>query len=241
MKMKYKELEIELSLDGAIQIELFQLTHRLNDHEFLSLKLLTDGENPEDYVNMATVQPVIVREKECTGGQVIFQGKIETVYIKTEKGLSYLYLEAYSYTKDWERTDKSRSFLDSQMTYLEVARKVLADYGQFDIKDEITKDAKIPEMLLQYEESDWVFLRRLASHFGSSLLADASSPMGKVYFGVPEMNFGTELAKEDYVMEKDMNHFAKVLEPSGILSQEASHWSISTRKYLRMGEAVSFN
>ncbi len=241
MKMKYKELEIELSLDGAIQVELFQLTHRLNDHEFLSLKLLTDGENPEDYVNMATVQPVIVREKECTGGQVIFQGKIETVYIKTEKGLSYLYLEAYSYTKDWERTDKSRSFLDSQMTYLDVARKVLADYGQFDIKDEITKDAKIPEMLLQYEESDWVFLRRLASHFGSSLLADASSPMGKVYFGVPEMNFGTELAKEDYVMEKDMNHFAKVLEPSGILSQEASHWNISTRKYLRMGEAVSFN
>ena len=88
MKLKYKELEIELSLDGVIQVELFQLTHRLNDHEFLSLKLLTDGENPEDYVNMATVQPVIVREIERTGGQVIFQGKIETVYIKTEKGLS---------------------------------------------------------------------------------------------------------------------------------------------------------
>ncbi|WP_077611728.1 RHS repeat-associated core domain-containing protein [Clostridium sp. Marseille-P2415] len=241
MILAYKELEIELALEGVIQVETFRLTQALNSHGFLSMKLLTDGEKAEEFVNMASVLPVIIRETECTGGQVIFQGKIENVYLKVEKGLPFLYLEAYSYTKDWERTEKSRSFLDGAMTYMDVARKILADYDRFDVKDEITKDARIPEMLLQYEESDWVFLRRLASHFGTYLLVDASEDRGKVYFGIPDICFGTELHKEDYILEKDLAHYAKVLEPLGILSQEASQWKIHTRRYLHMGEGISFH
>ena len=68
---------------------------------------------------------------------------------------------------------------------MDVARKVLSDYEQADIKDEITQNALIPELLLQYEESDWVFLRRLASHFGTYLIADCRDTCGKVYFGIP--------------------------------------------------------
>ncbi|MEY8356558.1 RHS repeat-associated core domain-containing protein [Lachnospiraceae bacterium 54-53] len=241
MVLAYKELEIELALEGMIQVEAFRLTQGLNSHGFLSIKLLADGEKAEEFVNMAAVLPVIVRENECTGGQVVFQGKIETVRTEVEKGQPFLYLEAFSCTKDWERTEKSRSFLEGSMTYMDVARKVLADYGQFDIKDEVTKDARIPEMLLQYEESDWVFLRRLASHFGTCLLADSSGSCGKVYFGIPNISYGKKLHKEDYILEKNMAHYKKVLEPLGTLSQEASQWNIQTRCCLHMGEEISFN
>ena len=241
MKLDYKELEIDLALEGVIQVEAFRLTQELNSHAFLTMKLLVDGEQAENFVNMASVLPVKIRETKCTGGRVIFQGKMENVYTKVEKGLPFLYLEAYSYTKDWERTEKSRSFLNGSMTYMDVARKVLADYGRFDIKDEITGNVLIPEMLLQYEESDWVFLRRLASHFGTSLLVESSADCGKVYFGIPDINYGMELHKEDYVLEKDLNHYSRILEPLGVLSQEASKWNIRTRQYLQMGEAVSLN
>lgn len=241
MILAYKELEIELSLEGIIQVETFRLTQELNNHGFLALKLLVDGDMAEEFVNMASVLPVIVRETEHSGGQVVFQGKIETVYTKVEQGLPFLYVEAYSYTKDWERKEKSRSFLNGAMTYMEVARKVLSDYGRFDIKSEAGCDGIIPEMLLQYEESDWVFLRRLASHFGSYLMVDAKDNCGKVFFGIPDMDYGTELDREDYVLQKDMAHYARVLKPQGVLSQEASRWNIRTRRYLQMGETVSFN
>lgn len=112
MILEYKELEIELALEGVIQVETFRLTQELNSHAFLTMKLLVDGEQAENFVNMASILPVIIRETKCTGGRVIFQGKMETVYTKVEKGLPFLYLEAYSYTKDWERTEKSRSFLN---------------------------------------------------------------------------------------------------------------------------------
>ena len=241
MKLEFKELEIELGLDGLIQVEAFQLVQGLNDHAFLSIKFLVKEETSEEFVNLASVFPVIIRERVYTKGQIIFQGKAENVYTRVERGLSYLYFDAYSYSKEWERIEKSRSFLNGNMSYMDVARKVLSDYEQADIKDEITQNALIPELLLQYEESDWVFLRRLASHFGTYLIADCRDACGKVYFGIPYMNYGTELTNQDYSLEKDYFHYSKVLMPEGILPQESSQWKIKTRQFLFMGEELTIN
>ncbi|RGO65389.1 hypothetical protein DXB08_30335, partial [Hungatella hathewayi] len=241
MKLEFKELEIELGLDGLIQVEAFQLVQGLNDHAFLSIKFLVKEETSEEFVNLASVFPVIIRENVYTKGQIIFQGKAENVYTRVERGLPYLYFDAYSYSKEWERIEKSRSFLNGNMSYMDVARKVLSDYEQADIKDEITQNALIPELLLQYEESDWVFLRRLASHFGTYLIADCRDTCGKVYFGIPHMNYGTELTNQDYSLEKDYLHYSKVLMPEGILPQESSQWKIKTRQFLFMGEELTIN
>ncbi|MFT4104627.1 MAG: DUF6531 domain-containing protein, partial [Lacrimispora sp.] len=241
MNLRYKELKIELALEGIIGVESFHLKEGLNRHAFLSMKLLAVEEDTEQIVTMASAETIVITETERTGGRIIFQGKIETVRLEVEHGLPYLYLEAYSFTKDWERVEKSRSFLDGSKTYIEVAKKVLLDYGNTDIKDEVTSGAVIPEMLLQYEESDWVFLRRLASHFGTYLIPDVSADCGKVYFGVPQINYGKTLNSEDYVILKDMAHYAKVLRPKEILPQEAAQWEIRGREFLWMGEEVLFN
>lgn len=64
MKLEFKELEIELGLDGLIQVEAFQLVQGLNDHAFLSIKFLVEEETSEEFVNLASVFPVIIREKD---------------------------------------------------------------------------------------------------------------------------------------------------------------------------------
>lgn len=241
MTLTYKELKIELGLEGLLEVEDFHLTLELNQHAFLSMKLLVREEHANDFVNQASVLPVAISETRATSGQVLFQGKLETVSARKEQGIWYLYLYAFSYTKDWERVEKSRSFLDGAMTYLDVAKKVLSDYGQADILDKISGGAKIPGMLLQYEESDWVFLRRLCSHFGGYLMADVTDACGKVYFGTPDNKYGTELQRQDYALVKDLLHYDRVLEPKGILPQEVSTWRIRCRSCLRMWETLLFN
>ena len=116
MTLTYKELEIELELEGLLAVEEFRLTQGLNQHALLTLKLLIEEEQGDDLVNMASALQVAVRELEETKGQFIFQGKLETVSAKKENGLVYLYLEAYSYTMDWDRAKKSRSFQNGSMT-----------------------------------------------------------------------------------------------------------------------------
>ena len=241
MKLIYKELEIELNLEGIIQVEEFLLEEGLNQHARICLKLLVNEEKAEELVTRASVQPVIIRENSRTQGRNIFQGKIETIRMKVEKGLSYLYIEAYSYSKEWDRVEKSQSFLNGADTYMDVARKAVAEYGAADIKDEITGGMRIPEILLQYEETDWVFLRRLASHFGTYLVPDASADCGRVYFGMPHISYGLNLKREDYELVKDMGHYSKVLMPAEILPQEASGWHIKSRQYQWIGEEVLLN
>jgi len=179
MKLTYKELEIELELAGLLAVEELVLTQGLNCHAGLTLKILSEEEQRDELVTMSSDAGVTVRELEKTNGQVVFRGKLETVSARRENGLFYLYLEAWSYTMDWDRVKKSRSFQNGALTYMEVVQRVLSGYGQSGVTDHATGGACIPEFLLQYEESDWVFLRRLASHFGTYLLADATDACGK--------------------------------------------------------------
>ena len=241
MGLTYKELMIEVSLEGVVQVERIRLEQGLNRHAFCSLKLLVEEEKVEEIVERATKKSIQIREKKRTGGKVIFDGTIETMITKEEKGLFYVYIEAYSYTKEWERIKKSRSFLNGSTTYFQVIQTVLADYSRAEVKDCKTNGAKIPEMLLQYEESDWTFIKRLASHFGAYLFVDPASDHGRAYLGIPNLTYGKTLTKEDYILVKDMEHYKKDLEEKNILSQEASSFHIQTREYLWLGEEIHFN
>ena len=110
MKLTYKELEIELELAGLLAVEELVLTQGLNCHAGLTLKILIEEEQRDELVTMSSDAGVTVRELEKTNGQVVFRGKLETVSARRENGLFYLYLEAWSYTMDWDRVKKSRSF-----------------------------------------------------------------------------------------------------------------------------------
>lgn len=117
---------------------------------------------------------------------------------KKDKGLFYLWAEFVSYTKEWDLTPKSQSFCRLSQSYTEVLYEVLYEYPQKDIWDEITQGQAIKDMLLQYEETDWEFLKRLASHFSTFLVADSSADCGRAYFGIPNINYGTDLLLEEY-------------------------------------------
>lgn len=108
MKLTYKELEIELEIAGLLAVEELVLTQGLNCHAGLTLKILIEEEQRDELVTMSSDAGVTVRELEKTNGQVVFRGKLETVSARRENGLFYLYLEAWSYTMDWDRVKKSR-------------------------------------------------------------------------------------------------------------------------------------
>ncbi len=68
----------------------------------------------------------------------------------------------------------------------------------------MTQGAVIPDFLIQYEESDWTFLARLASHFGTFLIPDCCAAHGRAYFGLPDLGEETVLYGEEYQQIKDI-------------------------------------
>ncbi len=81
---------------------------------------------------------------------------------------------------------KKRSYPNAHRTYEDLVTALVRKYAYGDLIDTLTHDAKLDAFVLQYEETDWAFLKRLASRFGSVLVPEVTAASPKVFFGMPE-------------------------------------------------------
>lgn len=161
MEITYQGLKIILPLEGVIQAEDFSMTAAFNSHAQVSLVLLAEEEKIRESIHGISEGAKIEVYEE----KLLFVGKITQAETAPQRGLYYLKIKAVSYTMDWQLAPVSRSFLNLDDTYEQVMRKVLEDQDGARIMDCITGGSVIPDFLLQYEETDWDFLMRLASRF----------------------------------------------------------------------------
>ncbi|AGX41800.1 wall-associated protein WapA [Clostridium saccharobutylicum DSM 13864] len=198
-----------------------------------------------EYINKnVSEEKVTVSRIEDNGEETkLFVGKINKVFMSYEGSVQIMELEAVSYTKDFDIKKNSRTFCNLAMTYQEVITKVLERYSNKAFTDNITNGQAIGEFILQYEESDWEFLKRIASHFNGVLLPEATEDYGRFYFGIPDLNNNKEINIDDYEVVKDIDSFNK-LEAMGFeenFLQEYTTWDIVSPIKLMLGEKVLFN
>ena len=134
----------------------------------------------------------------------------------------------------------SRSFLNLDATYEQVMQKVLEDQERAQIKDCLTNGRVIPDFLLQYEESDWDFLIRLASQFQSFLVPDCSADHGRAYFGIPPYEDDFNFSEEEYETIKDVETYHKVNTDGELLPQEIIKWNVKTGHSFRLAQRGTF-
>ena len=239
MELTYQGLRIRLPLEGVIGVETFTLDASFNNHVSAELALIAEEEGIEAAVHQITDGDSIEVYEE---GQerLLFAGKITDARMANERSLCCLKLKAVSYTMEWGLAPVSQSFLNLDMTYEQVMNKVLKDQPNAEIRDCVTRGAVIPDFLLQYEESDWQFLMRLASHFGTFLVPDCHAMHGRAYFGIPDMGEEYILDEEDYQETKDMNRYYQIGCALGILPQEHMGWKVTSGRDLSLAQKVRF-
>ena len=239
MELTYQGLRIRLPLEGVIGVETFTLDASFNNHVSAELALIAEEEGIEAAVHQITDGDSIEVYEE---GQerLLFAGKITDARMANERSLCCLKLKAVSYTMEWDLAPVSQSFLNLDMTYEQVMNKVLKDQPNAEIRDCVTRGAVIPDFLLQYEESDWQFLMRLASHFGTFLVPDCHAMHGRAYFGIPDMGEEYIMDEEDYQETKDMNRYYQIGCALGILPQEHMGWKVTSGRDLSLAQKVRF-
>ena len=236
MEITYQGLRIVLPLDGIIMAEDVTLDASFNNHARISLLLLADEEQIENSIHgLPDGASIEIYEKD-----VLFKGKVTEAVMVPYKGLHYLKIRAVSYTSEWGLVAVSQSFLNLDATYEQVLGKVLANYPNADIKDCITRGAVIPDFLLQYEETDWDFLIRLASSFQSFLVPDYKAGYGRAYFGIPQLGDEIVLSEEEYDIIKDLDQYNRANLKGDLLHQEAIKWNVKTGRFLELAQKVRF-
>ena len=236
MKITYQGLTISIPFDGVIQVEDFSFDAAFNCHGRVFLRLLAEEEKIQGSIHALQDGANV----EVYENSQLFVGRILRAEMETVRGLYYLNLEACSYTMDWKRVPVSRSFLNLDATYEQVMQKVLEDQERAQIKDCLTNGRVIPDFLLQYEESDWDFLIRLASQFQSFLVPDCSADHGRAYFGIPPYEDDFNFSEEEYETIKDVEAYHKVNRDGELLPQEIIKWNVKTGHSFHLAQRGTF-
>ncbi|MBM7555598.1 hypothetical protein [Halanaerobacter jeridensis] len=173
-----EEFEFEQLYELDIQKE-------VNRHDQLQISGLISDKQREKYIKSTTVgKPITVKIKET--GVVIFKGLVEEIQLKTRKNNYFIQVNGISATYNLDIKKKSFSFQETGIPYKKWINKVVKSYSKVDFKEKASQGETKENLFLQYQETDWEFLQRIASRFSTGLVPDSSGDGIRFYFGVPK-------------------------------------------------------
>ncbi|OFS25005.1 DUF6531 domain-containing protein, partial [Clostridium sp. HMSC19A10] len=242
MILLYNDINIDIPYE-AVSVEDFKITRCLNDHGRLYVKLLLEEGKVDEYINKSLNGEKVIVTYNDEAQSKIFVGKISDVHMIYEGEVLIMEINCISYTQDFDIKKNSRTFCDLDMTYGELIDTVLNQYSRKAYVDNLTEDSVINEFILQYEESDWQFLKRMATHFNGVLVPDCTEDFGRFYFGIPSLNNGCEICLKDYEIIRDINDYneKEVLGLNENFIHEHTKWNIVSSEKLELGESVRLN
>lgn len=169
-----------------LQILDYKSTQIVNEHAKAEIRGRIPFNRKEDYMKVGRrqtwVQVVAVSSEEES---ILFYGVMEQLCLEIKDETCIVDLSLRSGTQLMDYEEHVRSFQKQDLTYsslLETCNREYEDAGK--IMTEVQGKA-IRHFIMQYGETDWEFIRRLASMNHTVVFADCSSKGAKYHFGIP--------------------------------------------------------
>ncbi|WP_274483526.1 contractile injection system protein, VgrG/Pvc8 family [Paenibacillus polymyxa] len=181
-----------LRLYGPFQpqhMEQLRITRTVNDHAYLYVSGMLSEEQGAACIGQDMEQePIVIRQLDEQGQSIrrLFHGLVTRMSVRCIRGVYTFELEAASHSYQMDIKTKRRSYQDIHRTYDDLVTTMIRKYMYGDAIDTVTNYAELGTFVLQYEETDWAFLKRLVSRFGSVLVPEITAASPKVFFGMPE-------------------------------------------------------
>ncbi|WP_036216866.1 hypothetical protein [Lysinibacillus sphaericus] len=236
---------IKISPFELVSIQELSLTKKMNEHARLRFTGIVPEEARDTYVEMTEAQSAIeVNQLNHLGvPSPLFKGVILNVKVSSVRGIYYIEVEAASSTHQLDIKKKNRSYQDKEMTYKALFKLLNPVYPGLDVIDEATKGAKLEKFTLQYYETDWEFLKRLASRFNTGLVPAATFDKPKFHFGVPAGSAKGKLEDYQYTTRKKIADYLLYTENGneGMGEHDFLYYEVESDKVLQIGDHVTFN
>lgn len=170
---------------------------RLLEPEFLLIKEIGEHTNV-NLTGLLNLQGVtgtltIVPEMEIQiykndAMEPFFQGLITDVDLKVETAttdpIERLTLKARSYSCLYDQTSKNRAFQNQAATYESVVNLITGSYdNSWAVMAPEASGRSLEVLTVQYQETDWEFLKRLASRMSLPIISSHKTAGPKLYFG----------------------------------------------------------
>ncbi len=173
-------------------------------------------------------------------GRALYSGIIRRAESREENGYHLLRLELGSGSILMDLKKEKRSFQDISMTYGQVIRQTAEEAGTKVLCPEEMEEA-VGFPLIQYRETDWEFIRRIASRFGLPLYPEPTMGGGKVCVGVPETGMRAPMPDMGYTARVDGKFYRAGGEHAGRVKQQYLSYEVKSPALFRVGDVAEWN
>ncbi|WP_342472642.1 hypothetical protein MHH70_04160 [Metasolibacillus sp. FSL H7-0170] len=239
----YHQLQVEPF--QLVSLQELTLTKKINEHAHLYMTAIVPDEMRDQYVEMAEKQTTIEVNQLTEQGTStpLFKGMILDIKIQMVRGIYYMEMGAVSSTYQLDIKQNTRSYQDKEMVFATLFKQLSTTYTGLDVIDKATNSANLEKFTLQYRETDWQFLKRLASRFQTGLVPASTFEQPKFYFGIPNGQERGKLEDYHYTTRKNLADYLRYTEngQQGMTEQDFLYYEIETDDVFALGDTVTFN
>lgn len=162
----------------------FQIFWGINDHALIQLEgQISYEESVVSQNGRFTGSKLKIQYRNNQQEQVLFYGFIKNIEFLWEGGVSRIWLEAISASWKLDLKRVCSSFQNKEITYAALACQI-ADRSGAEVIPFCGNDTPLSGALIQYRETDWEFLKRIASHLNRFLICDVVTGRPAFWFGM---------------------------------------------------------
>lgn len=107
-------------------------------------------------------------------------------------------VELLSGTSLLDHEKRCRSFQDVGMTYEQLALQIMSEHTGGAAICTVGEAEKLGRPVIQYRETDWEFLMRMASRCGGVVVPETRYGMPRIWFGFPERSYPCSFPEDKY-------------------------------------------
>lgn len=183
----YSNLTIEFGAE-VLEIKKLKIIEEFNQHGIAILELLAISKDDYRFIDDITPKTDIkIAYKKGKGEDEeitpVFIGVMTKIDAKKVDKFFNVTIELKSKSFLMDLKLKDRSFQNPEMKYADVFKKVIEDYPKAVIYDNASGGEKIKEPIIQYRETEYQFLKRLASKLLTGLIIDVKSENQSISIG----------------------------------------------------------
>ena len=221
-----QQIKLEIVIDGSFNVTPFSslsVHQQINDHHYFELRFNHDLEKGNDDVPLTKFQKYLGKTISITFGadyynimknhdDKIFKGIItEIAMSSTSNEPGNIIIKGYSPTILLETNENSVGFLKKNLQQIvkKTAEKIPGNLLSFNISPK--NSTSTIGYCVQYNETNFDFLKRLSSDFGEWLLYDGKD----LYFGKPssmptiQLSYPEDISEMNISMKLSSNNFQR--------------------------------
>lgn len=229
----FMKLELPFVLEAVTKLTIIQ---QQGQHASCVIQGIVKENEIEKCIDLGKNSNIKIYVRQGLEDELAFYGVLMSVSITQREQLEVI-LKACSYSVLLDIEKKSRSYQRKQMDYEGIWKEVIAGHdGDFLAREPVTEKVTAP--MIQYEETDWQFLNRLASHCGKYIVPSATGNRPQIYLGIGKGQ-KQQPKLQMWQLEKQIEEFLRFRKNEEAMEQSCLTCTIKSGCRYQVGDIIT--